>query len=349
MARPISLFSCVLVAATVLLHGAAAFSSHPAMLGSSRELRVNSRISTRVSVAYPKHFVSKPSLAKTTHLASKISDDEANGKVRLVSSWFTNHKLGVAAAAAVITVAALSGSASPALASASSAETVASATTMAQQFSEQLSETGFYQSFSLVFLSEIGDKTFFVAGLLAAKLSKFVSFIGSLGALAVMTILAVLIGQIFHAVPPGITQGLPIDDIAAVCAFAFFGVKILAEALDSEEGESFMDEELADAEETVEESDTINQTNLVAQIASTFALVFAAEFGDRSFLSTIALSAAQNPVAVAAGSIAAHGIATGIAVLGGAYIAKYLSEKTIGIIGGSLFIIFAITTALGIF
>eukprot|EP00567_Pseudictyota_dubia_P016079 CAMPEP_0197436432 /NCGR_PEP_ID=MMETSP1175-20131217/3881_1 /TAXON_ID=1003142 /ORGANISM="Triceratium dubium, Strain CCMP147" /LENGTH=346 /DNA_ID=CAMNT_0042965723 /DNA_START=79 /DNA_END=1119 /DNA_ORIENTATION=- len=346
MARGLLSVGYIVAVAASLLHGAAAF-SHPAMIGSSRELRVNSRISTRVSVAYPKHRVSEPPLAKTIRLASKNSDSEGDRAIGSIPTWLNSRRMTVAVAAAAIT-ASLVGPVSPALAS-SSTEAVASATTMAQQFSEQLSEAGFYQAFSLVFLSEIGDKTFFVAGLLAAKLSKFVSFVGSLGALAVMTILAVLIGQIFHAVPPGLTQGLPLDDIAAVCAFAFFGVKILAEALDSEEGESFMDEELADAEETVEESDTIKQTNVVAQIASTFALVFAAEFGDRSFLSTIALSAAQNPFAVAAGSIAAHAIATGIAVLGGAYISKYLSEKTIGIIGGSLFIVFAITTALGIF
>jgi len=214
---------------------------------------------------------------------------------------------------------------------------------------EQFSQTGFYQALSLVFLSEIGDKTFFIAGLLAMKSSKLISFAGSLGALAIMTIISVLIGQIFHAVPSGIAQGIPLDDVVAVLAFTFFGVKTLVEAFDEEGG--VMDEELEEAEEVVEELEKggVISSAAFSQIGSIFGLVFAAEFGDRSFLSTIALSAAQNPVGVAGGAILAHAIATGIAVSGGAVLAKYISEKVIGIISGCLFLVFAATTALGIF
>ena len=88
------------------------------------------------------------------------------------------------------------------------------------------------------------------------KTSRFISFVGSVAALAVMTVISVVIGQVFHAVPSGISDGIPLDDIAAVIAFAFFGFKTLKDALDMEEGESAMDEEFAEAEEAVEGSDT---------------------------------------------------------------------------------------------
>lgn len=229
-----------------------------------------------------------------------------------------------------------------------------SSITTASSWYAGLMQTGFYQAFSLVFVSEIGDKTFFIAGLLAMKTSRLLSFLGSMAALGAMTIVSVIIGQVFHAVPNlGADGSLPLDDIAAVLAFAFFGIKTLKEALamdESGEGKSGLEEEFEEAQEAVEGQAISDGSKFgFGAIASIFGLVFAAEFGDRSFLSTIALSAAQNPVSVAAGAIAAHAVATGVAVLGGSYVAKYLSERVIGIIGGTLFLVFAVTTALGVF
>ena len=211
-------------------------------------------------------------------------------------------------------------------------------------------ESGFLQAFLLIFVSEIGDKTFFIAGLLAAKYGRFISFTGSLGALSIMTVISCVLGQIFHAVPTSLTQGIPFDDYVAVAAFTYFGVKTLYDASQLEKDNEGMDEEKAEAEEEVSKL-TADQKrkSTIALVVQTFSLVFAAEIGDRSFLSTIALSAALNPFAVAAGAIGGHGVATGIAVAGGSLLSKYLSEKVIGYIGGSLFIIFAATTAFGVF
>jgi len=233
---------------------------------------------------------------------------------------------------------------------------------------ERAANSGFLQSFLLIFVSEIGDKTFFIAGLLAARYSRLISFAGSIGALGVMTLISTLLGQLFNAVPPSLTQGVPFADYVAIAAFSYFGLKTLFDASQMKDN-SGMDEEKEDAEKTVEEiSKDERRKSILAQVFQTFTVVFAAEIGDRSFLSTIALSAANNPFAVATGAIAAHASATGIArsiylkeflliiihdlgiaVLGGALMSKYLSEKVIGYVGGTLFIIFAITTALGVF
>mmetsp|Transcript_3173 Transcript_3173/g.4222 ORF Transcript_3173/g.4222 Transcript_3173/m.4222 type:complete len:355 (+) Transcript_3173:133-1197(+) len=279
------------------------------------------------------------------------NDDFVENKISHLTTWAGKNKKSLVASAALVAAAAFANP-STAIATTDIAGFIGSTATSSSTVLEKLSETGFYQAFSLVFVSEIGDKTFFIAGLLAMKVGRLVSLVGSVSALAVMTVISVIIGQLFHAVPPGLSQGLPLDDLAAVLAFAFFGLKTLKEASeidDSKEGESGMDEEFSEAEEAVEGSRTIKEVTAWGKIISTFGLVFAAEFGDRSFLSTIALSAAQNPVSVALGATAAHAVATAIAVAGGSYVAKYISEKAIGYIGGSLFLVFAVTTALGLF
>ncbi len=45
--------------------------------------------------------------------------------------------------------------------------------------------------FLLIFFSELGDKTFFIALLLALKQSQALVFAGTFGALAVMTVISV--------------------------------------------------------------------------------------------------------------------------------------------------------------
>jgi len=227
----------------------------------------------------------------------------------------------------------------------------ASAAAIIKEAGLRASSSGFVQAFLLVFLSELGDKTFFLAALLAAKFSKKVAFIGSIAALAAMTIISTMLGQVCQAIPAGITQGVPFADIAAVASFTFFGLKTLYDAATSPAGDSSgIEAERIEAEAEVERKTSAqSRRNTLTAMAQTFGLIFAAEIGDRSFISTVALAAALNPIAVGVGAILAHASATGIAVLGGALVTRNLSEKVIGYIGGSLFLVFALTTALGVF
>lgn len=89
---------------------------------------------------------------------------------------------------------------------------------------------GFVSGFLLILFSEIGDKTFFIALLLALKQSKAAVFTGTFGALAVMTVISVALGEVFHKVDELIPQGankIPFDDIIAVALLVIFGVRTL--------------------------------------------------------------------------------------------------------------------------
>lgn len=213
--------------------------------------------------------------------------------------------------------------------------------------------TGFVSAFLLIFFSELGDKTFFIAALLAARNSGAVVFIGTFGALAAMTIISVVLGRTFHYVDEilpfrfGETD-LPIDDIAAVCLLVYFGVSTLLEANSSDGLKA--EEEQKEAEIAVSEfsGNGAGILSSASTVISTFLLVFVAEWGDKSFFSTIALAAASSPLGVIGGALAGHGVATLLAVLGGSLLGTFLSEKVIAYIGGVLFLIFAVVTLIEI-
>ncbi|KAL5816669.1 hypothetical protein ACOSQ3_025047 [Xanthoceras sorbifolium] len=213
--------------------------------------------------------------------------------------------------------------------------------------------TGFASAFLLIFFSELGDKTFFIAALLAARNSAAIVFAGTFGALAAMTIISVILGRTFHYVDEilpfrfGETD-LPIDDIAAVCLLVYFGVSTLLDATSSDGLKA--EDEQKEAELAVSEFSGNGAGILAAAntIISTFLLVFVAEWGDKSFFSTIALAAASSPLGVIGGALAGHGVATLLAVLGGSLLGTFLSEKAIAYIGGGLFLVFAAVTLIEI-
>ena len=74
-----------------------------------------------------------------------------------------------------------------------------------------------------------------------------------------------------------------------------------------------------------------------------FTMTFLAEWGDRSQLATIVLAARENVSAVVIAGVIGHALCTGLAVLGGRMIAQRISVRTVTLIGGVVFILFAVT------
>ena len=72
-------------------------------------------------------------------------------------------------------------------------------------------------------------------------------------------------------------------------------------------------------------------------------MTFLAEWGDRSQLTTIILGAREDPLGVVVGGVLGHALCTGAAVIGGRLVATKISVKTVTIIGGIVFLIFALS------
>ncbi|GJP73170.1 hypothetical protein CLOP_g3906 [Closterium sp. NIES-67] len=235
-------------------------------------------------------------------------------------------------------------------------------------------KSGFTAAFSLIFVSEIGDKTFFIAALLAMRHSKLLVLCGAVSALGIMSAISAGIGRLFREVPAQLQTSIPVGEYLACALLVWFGIKSIQSALkmpatpigaaapaaaaaaaggtagagaaegDEEEGE------LAEAREFVEKAEAEKPVATTLEVFwEAFSLIFLAEWGDRSMLATIALGAAQNPVGVALGATVGHLLATGLAVIGGALLSKHISERFVGIAGGVLFFIFAAATIFGVF
>lgn len=71
-------------------------------------------------------------------------------------------------------------------------------------------------------------------------------------------------------------------------------------------------------------------------------LLSVAEWGDRSQIATVSLAAVYNPYGVTIGAIVGHMLCTGTAVVGGQLLAMRISQRTVAVAGGVLFLVFAV-------
>lgn len=192
----------------------------------------------------------------------------------------------------------------------------------------------FVSSFMMIIVSELGDKTFFIAAILAMRHDRLAVLMGAGGALAAMTVLSAGMGLVLPAIMPR-----EYTHWAAMALFVYFGIKLFYEAyqmFSSGEGVGPSDE-LQEVEHSLKEDGRKN-TSVALQA---FTLTFLAEWGDRSQIATIALAAAKSPFGVTLGGIMGHGCCTSLAVVGGRVLASRISERAVLAAGGVLFLAFA--------
>lgn len=217
---------------------------------------------------------------------------------------------------------------------------------------------GFTKSLAMTVLSEIGDKTFFAAAILAMRHPRRLVLSGCLGALIVMTILSAVVGW----AAPSLVSRKWTHHITTLL-FLGFGVWSLWDAF--HDGD---DEELAEVEaqldadlksnggatkEKNQDSDELKKQRrpFLTQFFSpillkAFSITFFGEWGDKSQIATIGLAADENPLGVVLGGILGQALCTTAAVLGGKSLASSISERIVAFAGGFLFIIFGIQSFL---
>ena len=135
----------------------------------------------------------------------------------------------------------------------------------------------------------------------------------------------------------------------AVGLFFFFGGRSLYESVVAWDGGgdelAEVEAELADEDEKKKKKGKKGKKDassflLSPVLVETFVITFLAEWGDRSQIATIGLTASSDPVGVTIGGIAGHAVCTGAAVIGGRHMAEHISERAVAIAGGVLFCLF---------
>lgn len=206
---------------------------------------------------------------------------------------------------------------------------------------------GFSSSFFMILATEMGDETFIIAAVMAMRHPKAMVLGGALAALYFMTVLSAFLGLVL----PNLISQTTVHNCATVL-YTFFGLRLMWIGARGEEEDK--EEEFEEVENTLKEAATKAQKGTVRRLFSKFCtpifmeagmLTFLAEWGDRSQIATITLASHCNPIGVIIGACAGHTICTSLAVFGGEWLGKRISSRTVAFVGGLLFLVFALISA----
>ena len=184
-------------------------------------------------------------------------------------------------------------------------------------------------TFLAIFVVELPDKTFLATLVLATKYRPILVWIGVGLAFAVQTTVAVALGHAVSFLPDDVVQA------AAGLMFLAGAVILIREGRNHQANEGT-------------EVVTRNVHGIQAVIAS-FLVLFAAEWGDLSQLLTISLVAKyEDPVSVFLGALGALLVVSGLAVVAGRQLQRFVKLHVLHYIGAGVCLVLAGVTAYGL-
>ena len=192
-----------------------------------------------------------------------------------------------------------------------------------------------FVTFGAIFVVELPDKTFLATLVLATKYRPLLVWIGVGLAFAVQTAVAVLLGSAASLLPEWLVHSV------ALVMFLIGAVVLLREGLSHHRAS------LAEGEEEYA-VDAKPATGVRAVLAS-FLILFAAEWGDLSQLLTISLVARyEAPVEVFIGALGALLVVSGLAVVVGRTLLRYVALHWLHYVGAASCVVLAVLTAIGL-
>lgn len=189
--------------------------------------------------------------------------------------------------------------------------------------------------FGLIFVVELPDKTFIATLVLATRFRPLLVWIGVTAAFLVQTVVAVLLGGLLARLPR-----TPVEVFATIM-FLIGGFLLLRGAADADK------EEL----ETVEEFSHKGAATAhgLKVIATSFMVLFLAEWGDLSQLLTASLVIKyDDPVSVGVGAFAALAAVSGLGAVIGRILLTRMRLSTIRRVGGVVCLLLAAVSTLQI-